>query len=140
MLGFFPCCERLSTSQHAVERWMLGEMMDEHVSTTARQSRLFDVLSSELGGKLPVQFIKRCERIEHFPMARGVRTTANDDVRAVRAMLTGRVSERFGVIQCFVQGGVEIARLRWRQHVSRPRQFEMNPVFFTFDRPFGRLL
>jgi hypothetical protein len=65
----FPRREGLAAHQYAIEIRVFGEVVNEHVPSTTCQSRVTDILCSELTRKLIVQFPERREGIEHLPVA-----------------------------------------------------------------------
>ncbi len=82
---------------------MFGEVVNEHVTTTAAETSLADLLGGELIGQSFVESSERVETLEHFPVARGVRALALDDVTPVVAVLTDRLQELSALGQCFAQ-------------------------------------
>lgn len=113
---------------------MLGEVTDEHVPPSARQSGEFNVFSGERQWKPFVQFTERPKGVEHLSVACRLRAPAGDHVRAVRPVLTDRVSERFGVIQRLVQRSMEIPCLCRGQNVRCPRKLKNDSIPLAFDR------
>lgn len=82
---------------------MLREVVDEHVPTPASQTGLADSFGGELVGQSLVESHERVETLEHFPVARGVRSSARDDVAAVFAVLTDCLDELPAFGQCFTE-------------------------------------
>ena len=85
--------QRLTCHQFAVERGMLREVSDQHVSSPAGQPRPLDVRGRELLGQLVVESGERGAALEHLPVTRRVGAPALDDVTAVRASRSDRASE-----------------------------------------------
>lgn len=113
---------------------MLGEVTDEHVPSPPRQSGVLDVFGGELEWKLLVQFTERSNGVKHLSVARRVRAAASNHVRTVWPVLTDRMSERLGAVECLPECLVQVARRSWGQNVGRPRKFEKNVARLAFDR------
>jgi hypothetical protein len=116
-----PCGQRLSADEFAVERRVLGQVADEHVSSSAGQTRPPDRLGGELAWELRVESFEFAETREHLAVARRVRSSAGDDVAAVLAMFARGPEELQSLAQCIAE------RVSERDCVA-PRESELVAV------------
>jgi hypothetical protein len=92
-LGRFADPERLAIHQFAVERGVLDEVTEHHVPSATGESRPFHVGGGELPGEPVVEPTHSLEGVEHFAVARRLRTATGDDVTAVGAVFARRPEE-----------------------------------------------
>ena len=145
----FPGRQGLALGQFALERRMLGEVVDQHVSPPAGQPRLCYAGRSKFRGQAVVETPECGETLEHLPMARRVCSAALDHVTSVLAVGADRLDELPALGQRIAQrraqlvglGSGEFVRLARDRHGDRfglrTRSFDTE---FLDQPPTGDLL